>query len=84
MEIRGCLQKIDRARSPASRSPWQVDYLSFLNTLNFLKKINKGKKFDVMKKHFKSYVCDFPGAKELRIKLMACKNAKRSGENLEE
>ena len=31
-----------------------------------------------MKKHFKSYVCDFPGAKELRIKLMACKNAKEA------
>ena len=29
-----------------------------------------------MKKHFKSYVCDFPGAKELRIKLMAAKNTK--------
>ena len=34
-EIRGCLQIIDRARSPQSRSPWQVDYLSFLNTPNF-------------------------------------------------
>lgn len=39
-------------------------------------KINKGKKFDVMKKHFKSYVCDFSGAKELRTKLMACRNTK--------
>ncbi|OHA50588.1 MAG: hypothetical protein A2W59_01330 [Candidatus Terrybacteria bacterium RIFCSPHIGHO2_02_41_19] len=38
-------------------------------------KINKGRKFDVMKKHFKSYVSGFPGAKELRIKLMISKNA---------
>jgi len=34
------------------------------------------KKFDVMKKHFKSYASGFPSAKELRVKLMACKNAK--------
>ena len=47
-----------------------------LEHAKLFEKINKGKKFDVMKKHFKSYVCDFPGAKELRIKLMACKNAK--------
>ena len=34
------------------------------------------KKFNVMKKHFKAYVSGFPGAKKLRIKLMACENAK--------
>jgi tRNA-dihydrouridine synthase len=28
-----------------------------------------------MKKHFKAYVNDFPGAKELRIKLMETENA---------
>ncbi|MEK7627734.1 MAG: tRNA-dihydrouridine synthase [Patescibacteria group bacterium] len=38
-------------------------------------KIFKGKNFDIMKKHFKSYATGFPGAKELRIKLMACQNA---------
>jgi len=37
-----------------------------------------GRNFNVMKKHFKSYVSGFPGAKELRIKLMACKNAKET------
>ena len=47
-----------------------------LEHAKLFEKINKGKKFDVMKKHFKSYVCDFPGAKELRIKLMAAKNTK--------
>lgn len=47
-----------------------------LEHAKLFEKINKGQNFDVMKKHFKSYVCDFPGAKELRIKLMACKNAK--------
>ena len=36
----------------------------------------KHKNFAVMKKHFKSYVSGFGGAKELRIKLMTCKNAK--------
>ena len=29
-----------------------------------------------MKKHFKAYVNDFPGAKELRIKLMETENAR--------
>lgn len=33
------------------------------------------KNFDVMKKHYKAYVNDFSGAKELRIKLMEAKNA---------
>lgn len=36
----------------------------------------KHKSFAVMKKHFKAYVNDFKGAKELRIKLMETENAK--------
>jgi nifR3 family TIM-barrel protein len=36
----------------------------------------KHKNFSVMKKHFKAYVNDFPGAKELRVKLMETQNAK--------
>ena len=36
----------------------------------------KHKHFDVMKKHFKSYINGFSGAKELRVKLMETKNAK--------
>ncbi len=36
----------------------------------------KHKNFSVMKKHFKAYVNDFPGAKELRVKLMETNNAK--------
>jgi nifR3 family TIM-barrel protein len=36
----------------------------------------KHKNFDVMKKHFKSYVNGFSGAKELRIKLMDAKDSK--------
>ncbi len=35
-----------------------------------------GKNFDTMKKFFKIYVSGWPGAKELRIKLMAAKNDK--------
>jgi tRNA-dihydrouridine synthase len=33
------------------------------------------KNFAIMKKHFKAYVNGFPGAKELRIKLMETHNA---------
>ena len=47
-----------------------------LEHTKLFEKINKGQRFDVMKKHFKSYVSGFGGAKELRIKLMTCKNAK--------
>ncbi|HAS80548.1 MAG: tRNA-dihydrouridine synthase [Candidatus Nomurabacteria bacterium GW2011_GWE1_32_28] len=36
----------------------------------------KYKNFSVMKKHFKAYVNDFPGAKELRVKLMETDNSK--------
>ena len=36
----------------------------------------KHKHFDVMKKHFKSYINGFSGAKELRVKLMETKNSK--------
>ncbi len=33
------------------------------------------KSFEIMKKHFKAYVSGFDGAKEVRIRFMACKNA---------
>jgi nifR3 family TIM-barrel protein len=33
------------------------------------------KNFSVMKKHFKAYVSDFPGAQELRVKLMETQNS---------
>ncbi len=39
-------------------------------------KMFKGRKpFDIMKRHFKAYVNGFPGAKELRTKLMAARSA---------
>ncbi|MDD5342759.1 MAG: tRNA-dihydrouridine synthase [Patescibacteria group bacterium] len=39
-------------------------------------KLYRGQKnFDTMKKHFKAYASGFNGAKALRVKLMACKNA---------
>lgn len=42
-------------------------------------KMYKGiKRFDVMKKHYKAYASGFDGAKELRIELMATKNAKEA------
>lgn len=47
-----------------------------LEHTRLFEKIFSGKKnFDVMKKHYKAYVNGFLGAKELRIKLMAAKNA---------
>lgn len=46
------------------------------HTKLYEKLLGKKKAFDIMKKHFKAYVTGFAGAKELRIKLMVCKNAK--------
>lgn len=42
------------------------------------------KNFDVMKKHFKSYLTGFDGAKELRIKLMETQNASEVRNLIEE
>ena len=52
--------------------------LVLLEHTKLFEKINKGREFDIMKKHFKSYISGFPGAKELRIKLMASKNAEEA------
>ena len=46
------------------------------HTKLFEKLLGNHKNFAVMKKHYKAYVNDFPGAKELRVKLMETKNAK--------
>lgn len=46
------------------------------HTKLFEKTFKNIKNFDVMKKHFKAYVNGWDGAKELRIKLMGCKNYK--------
>ena len=39
-------------------------------------KLRAGKNFSIMKKHYKAYVEGFPGAKELRMKLMEAENGK--------
>lgn len=46
------------------------------HTKLFEKELGEIKSFNVMKKHYKAYVNDFRGAKELRIKLMDAPNAK--------
>ena len=46
------------------------------HTKLFEKTFSGRKNFAIMKKHYKAYVNDFEGAKELRMKLMEAKNAK--------
>jgi nifR3 family TIM-barrel protein len=46
------------------------------HTKIFEKFLGKVKNFSIMKKHYKAYVNDFVGAKELRMKLMDTKNSK--------
>jgi len=43
-----------------------------------------GKRFEVMKKHYKAYVNGFDGAKELRMKLMDCETAAEVGQLVNE
>ncbi len=40
------------------------------HTRTFVEDLGQHKNFNIMKKHYKAYVNNFPGAKELRIKLM--------------
>lgn len=42
----------------------------------FDKYFGRKKNFDVMKKHFKAYISGWKGAKELRVRLMGCKNSR--------
>ena len=62
----------------ANKIPLLQDKLKVLieHTKLFEKLLGKHKNFTVMKKHFKAYVKDFEGAKELRAKLMETKNTK--------
>ena len=46
------------------------------HALLYEKILGNRKSFDIMKKHFKAYVSGFKGAKDLRIQLMTCKDAK--------
>lgn len=44
------------------------------HTRTFVECLSQHKNFNIMKKHYKAYVNNFPGAKELRIKLMESEN----------
>ncbi len=58
-------------KAPAERLAVMVEHARM-----FEKEFAGVKSFDVMKKHFKAYASGWDGAKELRIELMATKNAK--------
>ncbi len=52
------------------------------HTALFEKLLGGKKNFAVMKKHYQAYVSDFPGAKDLRIKLMECESAAEVSEQV--
>lgn len=64
--------------NPKIKNPDKAFRLQVLleHTKAFEKAYKNIKSFDVMKKHFKAYVSGWDGAKELRVELMNCKNAK--------
>ena len=78
-------------------NPWLFSYASVLQNTRIEKRLEvmvehtklyeellPHKSFAIMKKHFKAYVEGFPGAKELRVKLMEAKNAAEVEKNIEE
>jgi tRNA-dihydrouridine synthase len=54
------------------------------HTKLFEKLLGDVKSFAIMKKHYKAYVNGFDGAKELRVKLMGCEDAKSVGKAVKE
>jgi nifR3 family TIM-barrel protein len=54
------------------------------HTKLYEEKLGDIKSFAIMKKHYKAYVHGFDGAKELRMELMECMNAKEVEENVKE
>ena len=70
-------------------NPWFFDKTKDINTISIKEKLSVMvehaflfekifaviKNFNIMKKHFKAYVSGFDGAKELRVKLMAARDA---------
>ena len=69
-------QKIERDCAPSLEQKLKI---LIEHTQIFEKELSKPKhkSFAVMKKHFKAYVNDFPGAKELRVKLMETESSKQ-------
>ena len=76
-EVEG-LRPLDSTRGKIDESILEKLKILIEHTQIFDKELAKPKhkSFAVMKKHFKAYVNDFPGAKELRVKLMETNNAK--------
>lgn len=64
-----------RPNNARAVSPEEKLRVMLEHTYLFERLFSSIKNFDIMKKHYKAYVSGFDGAKELRIKLMKCKNA---------
>lgn len=65
-------------RGGGSKSELQSRFKAIVEHAKLFEKLLCGHKpFAIMKKHFKAYVEGFPGAKELRMKLMETENAKQ-------
>jgi tRNA-dihydrouridine synthase len=67
----------DTSRSPAVRLKILLEHSKLFEKTYCITKTGQKpiKNFEVMKKHFKSYVSGWDGAKELRAKLMECESA---------
>ncbi|MBQ8997019.1 tRNA-dihydrouridine synthase [Candidatus Saccharibacteria bacterium] len=58
-----------------NHQPSRSELLALLKLhLDLYAKYNSGKSFEPLKHYFKIYVRDFPGASDLRAKMMECKN----------
>lgn len=61
---------LDQSVSNDDKTPKERLKILLEHTKLFVKSFKGHKNFDVMKKHFKAYVSDWDGAKELRVRLM--------------
>jgi len=66
-----------RADEPLHHQPRWLERLTIMleHTRLFDQTYGRGRNFELMKKFYKAYVSDFPDAKDLRLRLMACHEA---------
>ncbi len=80
----GCPWFFDEEAFEKGKSKEEMLRISLAHVRLFEKKLGDIKSFAIMKKHYKAYCNGFDGAKELRIKLMECKDGNEIEKTIKE
>jgi nifR3 family TIM-barrel protein len=80
----GCPWFFDEKAFEKGKTPEEKLRISLQHVRLFEKKLGDIKSFAIMKKHYKAYCNGFDGAKELRVKLMECKDGDEIEKTIEE